>query len=185
MAITPSELAAIKSRITRTLNKRTGVGKVNQYASDSKYALSPTPAPGSPISAQIGKATVDLLLKVVKGNKETGFDFEDKLGRDYTYVGGAIPPGFNTADINSICDALDADTSNTTTKGGFKGTYNGVAYDLPGGNGGKVNNNNKTETNHCGGACTGICVGSCIGMCNGCSGCSASCGTGCASGAMW
>jgi len=186
MAMTPGELAAMKARITTTLNKRgAGPGKVNQYATNSAYALpSPTPQKGQPITAQVGKATIDCLLQIVKGaDNNTGFAFENKLGSNYTHQGGKIPPGFNAADINSICSQLDADADTASNRGGFKGTYNGVAYDLPGGSGGKVNNNNKTEVTHCGGACTGLCVGSCIGQCNGCTGCSASCGTGCNSGA--
>ncbi len=172
--MTPDELMTVKSKINTTLSKRTGVGNVSSYAG-SAYNLT-KPASGEVLKKEVGEKTVDLLLKITGDAPDRSAYPELGTG---TYSGGAVPEAFNVTDMTRICNELDADVT-ASNRGGFKGTYNGVAYDLPGGNGGTLHG---TETTHCGGACTGLCVGSCLGQCNGCTGCSATCGTGCASGA--
>ncbi len=167
--MTKKELTAIKNRINQTLLKRNGIGNVSKYAG-KEYDL-PEFKDGDPLTKEIGEKTIDLLLRIV-GNEPDRKDFPE-LGMG-TYSGGAIPEGFNLESINKICDELDKDVV-SPNRGAFNGYYDGKYYNLPGGFNNVADENNKTETTHCGGSCTGICVGSCVNMCNGCTGCSGTC----------
>ncbi len=163
------ELAAIKSRINQTLKKRDGIGNVSIYAG-KEYDL-PEFKDGDPLTKEIGEKTIDLLLRIV-GNEPDRKIFPE-LGMG-TYSGGAIPEAFNLKTINRICDELDEDVT-APNRGAFRGFHEGKFYNLPGGFDNVADEDNVTETTHCGGSCTGICVGSCVNMCNGCTGCSGTC----------
>jgi hypothetical protein len=173
--MTAKEVTAIKARIEQTLSKRNGIGSVSSYTGE-KYAL-PEIKDGEPFTAEIGEKTIDLLLRIT-GN-EPDREFFPELGNG-TYQGGAIPEAFNLEDINRICDVLDSDVD-APNRGAFRGFYNGEYYNVPGGFDNVADENNQTETTHCGGSCTGLCVGSCVNMCNGCTGCAGTCVSECGS----
>ena len=159
--MTSEELIAIKSRINRTLAKRNGIGSVAHLAGD-EYKL-PELKRGSPLTAEIGEKTVDLLLDVV------GTETYPELGKG-SKSGGPVPKGFNKKDIDNICDELDKDLDDED-RGGFVGEFNGERYELPGGKDYRKDRKIRSEHNHCAASCTGVCVGSCVNMCNGCTGC--------------
>ena len=165
---TVSQLIELKNKIKQEMLRRNGHGSLEQYAS-AQYDISPIPTSGSPITAEHGQKTSDLLLQVK--------DYDGLMISKSNYP---ISAGFTTrilAIVNELASEQKTglDTETSSCRGACTGLCVGSCHGQCNGCTGCTASCGTGCASGCNTSCNTGCTGSCLGSCND------TCSTGCLS----
>ena len=162
--LSAKDINTLKAKIKSELLRRDGNGSLAVFAG-SDYDFNLVPEAGSPVMAEHGQKTIDLILKIAPVN-----------GLKEVKKGDPIPDGFDTELIAHV-DRLAAETKRYGAKSSCVGACSGLCISAC-----------VSACTSCSGSCEGSCVscsaycGGCAGTCSGsCTGCSGGCSGGCTS----
>lgn len=168
--ITANELLALKIKVKKEMQRRSGYGSLANLA-NSSYDFVTEPVKGQIIKEEHGKKTIDLLLQI-----------KDKGDLKFVQKGDLIPDSFDNS-LLAYVDELSKETmegNKSSCRGACTGLCFGSCVNGCVGCGGNCTGCSNC-TSSCGSTCASQCTSCGSGCSGGCKGCSASCGSGCAS----